>query len=111
MLDGVVTHEVTELGGLLQHFGRKTAERTVLGGLAKALQLHKLRNRTELAEELGIRMFAPAVGEELHDDDTPRSKRHDGKDTQHDNRRDIGLKYHLYKRDGIVQKNLLEKTL
>ena len=111
VLDGVVTHEVTELGGFLQHFGRQAAERTVFGRLAEALQLHELRDRAELAEEFGVCMLASAVSEELHDNDAPGTERHDGQDAQHDNRRDIGLKHHLYKRYGIIQRILLEKTL
>ena len=91
-------------------FGRKAAERTVLGSLAEALQLHELRNRTELAEELGIRVLAPTVGKELHDDNAPGTQRHDGKDAEDHDGRDIGLQHHLYKRDGIVQKNLLRKN-
>ena len=111
MLDGVITHKITELGGFLQHFGRKAAERTVFGRLAKALQLHKLGHRAELAEKLGVCMLTPAISEELHDDDSPGTQRHDGENAQHDNRRNIGLKYHLYKRYGIIQRILLEKTL
>ncbi len=109
VLNGIVTHKVTELGGFLQHLGRKAAKRTVLGGLAKPLQLHELRDRAELAEELGVCVLAPAVCKEFYDDDAPGTERHNGKDAENHDSRDIGLQNHLHKRDGIVQKNLLRK--
>ena len=64
----------------------------------------------KLAEELGIRVLAPTVGKELHDDNAPGTQRHDGKDAEDHDGRDIGLQHHLHKRDGIVQKNLLRKN-
>ena len=106
MLDGVVAHEVTELGGFLEHFGRQAAQSTVVGRLAKALQLHKLRYRAELAEELGVRALVFLILEVLDNHDSPGSEGHDGQDAKDNDGRDIGLRHHLENRDRIVQKDL-----
>ena len=106
MLNGVVAHEVTELGGFLEHFGREAAERAIVGRFAKPLELHKLRNRAELAEKFRIGALVFLVFEVFDNHDAPRPEGHDGKDAKDNDGRNIGLRHHLEKRDRIVQKDL-----
>ena len=95
MLDGVVTHEVTELGRFLEHLGGKTAERTVIGGFAEALQFHELAHVNEFAEEHDVCALVLAIHDVLYNDNAPRTERHDGQNAQNHDGRDVGLRKHL----------------
>lgn len=70
MLDGVVAHEVTELGSFLEHFRRKALKRAVVGSLAKPLQFHELAHVHKLAEENDIRTLIFRVHDILDNDDS-----------------------------------------
>ena len=95
MLDGVVAHEVTELGSFLEHFRRKALKRAVVGSLAKPLQFHELAHVHKLAEENDIRTLIFRVHDILDNDDSPGTERHNRQNAQNHKRRDIGLRKHL----------------
>ena len=95
VLNGIVAHEVTELGGFFKHLGSEAPESAVVCSFTETLQFYELLHIHELAEKHHICTLVFLVHDILHNNNAPRTERHNGQNAQDDKGRNIGLRKHL----------------